>query len=58
MREKLLTMRMNDEEYKRLKFVSEHHGIPGAALIRMLLRKEERIILKNNPTKPFTRKSK
>jgi hypothetical protein len=41
MREKLFTIRMNEEERERAERLAQHHGLNVAGLIRMLLRREE-----------------
>jgi sulfur relay (sulfurtransferase) DsrC/TusE family protein len=44
MRERLFTMRMSEEEWRRLALVAEHYGLNGAGAIRMLLKEKEREI--------------
>lgn len=43
-REKQLNVRLSDDEAARLGFLTEHFGINPAALFRMLLKKEERVV--------------
>jgi hypothetical protein len=40
MRERLFTMRMNDEESDRLETVARHYGLNGAGVLRMLVKRE------------------
>lgn len=44
-REKQINFRVSEEEARRFERVAEHHGIPVAAMLRMLVKKEERTIL-------------
>ena len=39
-REKLFTIRMNDEETARLEMLAQHYGLSAAGVIRMLLKRE------------------
>ena len=41
MRERLLTMRMSDEEHSRALLVANHYGLNIAGVVRMLLKREE-----------------
>jgi hypothetical protein len=45
MRERLFTMRMSEEESARMEAIGKHYSINGAAVIRMLLKKEHRKLL-------------
>jgi hypothetical protein len=40
MRENQLNIRLSDEETERLEAVTQHHGLNGANLFRMLLKRE------------------
>jgi hypothetical protein len=40
MRQRLFTMRMSEEEYARATLVAQHYGLPLAATVRMLLKRE------------------
>jgi len=56
-------MRLNDEEHARLEALAKHHGLAAAALLRMLLRKEERevfpdIVPSKEPPSPSKTKKK
>ena len=54
----MFTMRLNDEEHLRLEALAKHHGIAAAALIRMLLRKEEREVFPDAAAVPSPSKTK
>ena len=41
MREKQLNIRLSPEEAERMEWVSNHYGLNGAQLFRMLLKREE-----------------
>jgi hypothetical protein len=45
MRERLFTMRMSEEESARMEAIGRRYSINGAAVIRMLLKKEHRALL-------------
>jgi predicted DNA binding CopG/RHH family protein len=49
MREKQLNIRLSEEEADRVAFLTDHHGVNAAALLRMLLKKEERLVLSSLP---------
>lgn len=38
----LCTVRMSETEWARVNAVAEHHGVNASAVIRMLLKREER----------------
>lgn len=54
-REKLFTMRMSAEEWKRAEALASHYGLTVAALLRMLLKERERIMAAERPSKPRKR---
>ena len=39
-REKLFTIRMNEDETARLEMLAEHYGLTAAGVVRMLLKRE------------------
>ena len=39
-REKLFTIRMNDEETERMEMLARHFGLSAAGVVRMLLKRE------------------
>jgi hypothetical protein len=39
-RDKLFNMRMSEEEWGRLEFLTEHYGLNAAGVLRMLLKRE------------------
>ena len=41
MRERMFTMRLSDDESRRLDRLSSHYGLNAAGLIRMLLKRED-----------------
>jgi hypothetical protein len=47
MRERMFTMRLSEDESKRLDALAEHYGLNGAGLIRMLLKREEEAVERN-----------
>jgi hypothetical protein len=55
MREKQLNIRLSEEEAERLEIVTKHHGLNGANLFRMLLKREADTIKRENPGDPFGR---
>lgn len=52
MRERQFNVRLNDEEAARLEEVSKHYGLNGAALFRMLLKKEHDRLLTRQQGSP------
>lgn len=55
-REKLFTMRMNDEEHARLNDLAQHYGITVAAVLRMLVKAKHDEVMRErerfDPTMP------
>jgi len=43
-REKLFTIRMNDDETARLEMLAEHFGLTAAGVVRMLLKREADLV--------------
>lgn len=39
-REKMFNIRLNDEEFDRVKRLAEHHGLSRTDLIRMIVKRE------------------
>jgi antitoxin component of RelBE/YafQ-DinJ toxin-antitoxin module len=61
MRERLFTMRMNDDEYDRLQRVADKYGLSLVAAVRMLVKREADAIgvpppANTNQRKPRKRK--
>jgi uridine phosphorylase len=50
-RQRIFNMRLSDDEGARLDKLSEHYGINAAELIRMLLKREEKAIATEAPTR-------
>jgi predicted DNA-binding protein len=55
MREKQLNIRLSDEESERLEFVAQHHGLNGANLFRMLLKREADVIKAESERNTFAK---
>jgi hypothetical protein len=53
-RERTFNIRLSEEEWARLDFLATHYGLNAAAMIRMLLKKEENEV-RARPPKPDPR---
>ena len=42
----IVNFRFSEEEYERLKKIAEHYGLDVSATVRMLMKRQERIIAK------------
>ena len=42
----IINFRFSEEEYDRLKKIAEHYGLDVSATVRMLIKKQERVIAK------------
>jgi transposase len=51
-RAKTFNIRFSDEEWTRLDAIASHYGITAAAVIRMLLKREEQALGLATPPKP------
>ena len=61
MREKMFTMRFSEEESARLEYVASSYGLTAAGLFRMLLKREETSLRReegNAPSLAPTKKPK
>jgi antitoxin component of RelBE/YafQ-DinJ toxin-antitoxin module len=46
----IVNFRFSEEEYERLKKIAEHYGLDASATVRMLVKRQERIIAKKKET--------
>lgn len=52
MRDRLLNLRINDEEKERLQRVADHYGLNVASTVRFLVKREDdAIVVKKRPSK-------
>lgn len=50
-KERVVELRMSETDYESLRRVAEHHGLGIVALVRFLVRKEERTLQASVPPK-------